>query len=253
MHNDIITIVQEAKNLLAYHLRLGIASYPTQDALRIFLHPRPRTEVATPAPPPRPARQTTPVPPPSSAPSEPAGDLATVRAELDGCTRCLLHAKRQHMVFGEGNPRPKLMVIGDWPGPADDHAGLPFHGPEGEMLTNMLKAIDLQREEVYITNLVKCQPPAGRPPTRDEINTCLPFLFQQIAALAPVVICAMGPLATQTLLATDQPLMRLRGGFHDCRGVALMPTFHPRFLLKNPEMKKATWQDLLMIRKKCGK
>jgi DNA polymerase len=175
-----------------------------------------------------------------------------LRTELGDCTRCFLHEKRQNLVFGEGNQRPRLMVIGDWPGPEDDRTGLPFQGIEGEMLTNMLKAIGLERPEVYVTTLVKCQPPAGRPPTRDEIATCLPFLFQQIDAIAPVVICAMGPLATQTLLVTDQPLTRLRGGFHDCRGVALMPTFHPRFLHKNPEMKKATWQDLLMVKKKLA-
>ncbi|PIP44131.1 MAG: hypothetical protein COZ12_02915 [Deltaproteobacteria bacterium CG_4_10_14_3_um_filter_60_8] len=257
MHNDLFTLVKEARNFLAYHHRLGITSYPAGDALLAFLRPTARPErpaAAPPRPPLGPARQTTPaaplVPVPSTESALPAGYLTTVRAGLGGCTRCHLHEKRQNLVFGEGNPHPLLMVIGDWPGSEDARTGRPFQGQDGEMLTKMFKAIDLQREEVYVTTLVKCQPPAGRPPTRDEIAACLPFLLQQIVALAPRVICAMGSLATQTLLVTDQPLTRLRGGFHDCHGVALMPTFHPRFLHEHPEMKKATWQDLLMIRKK---
>lgn len=257
-HHDLFTLVQNARNFLAYHLRLGIKSYPAGEAVLAFLHPTARTKCPPPAPPRQPpiaTRQPSPVaaPVPLARMAQPVGDLETVQTALEGCTRCLLHEKRQTLIFGEGNQRPRLMVIGDWPGTEDNLGGRPFQGPEGEMLTNMLKAIGLSREEVYVTTLVKCLVPEGRPPTRDEIATCLPFLFQQIAALAPTVICAMGPLATQTLLATDQPLTRLRGNFHDCRGVPLMPTFHPRFLLKNPEMKKATWQDLLMIRKKWAK
>lgn len=258
MHNDLFTLVQEARTLLAFHQRLGITSYPASDTLIAFLRPTVPTAGQT-ATPHRPStmaakRSVSPAPPlPATKPAQPIGNLAAVQVELGNCTRCLLHEKRQQLVFGDGSQRPLLMVIGDWPGQEDDSVGLPFQGPEGEMLTNMLKAIDLKREEVYLTTLVKCQPPNGRPPTADEIATCLPFLFQQIAALAPVIICAMGPLATQTLLATEQPLTRLRGSFQDCRGVALMPTFHPRFLQKNPEMKKATWQDLLMIRKRLAK
>lgn len=255
---DLCTLVHDTRNFLAYHHRLGIANYPARDALLAFLRPTARTEMPAPAPPrqpPRPARQTASAVPavPPAEPTQSAGHLTSVRDELGDCTRCRLHEKRQALVFGEGPQCPKLMVIGDWPGTEDDRTGRPFQGQEGEMLTNMLKAIDLKREEVYVTTLVKCQPPAGRPPTRDEIAFCLPSLLQQISALAPLVICAMGPLATQTLLTTDQPLTRLRGVFHDCHGVALMPTFHPRFLLKNPEMKKATWQDLLMIKKKWAK
>lgn len=261
MHNDLLTLVQEARNFLAYHHRLGLQSYPTASALHSFLHSSTRPKEQTPAvvrQPTVPSRHTTPTrmqtpPAPTAGPPPSVGDLATVQAALGDCTRCLLHEKRQNLVFGEGQQLHGLMVIGDWPGPADDLSGSPFQGPEGEMLTNMLKGIGLPRDEVFVTTLVKCQPPAGRPPTMDEIATCLPFLWQQIAAIAPVVICAMGPLATQTLLATDQPLTRLRGNFHDCHGVALMPTFHPRFLEKHPEMKKATWQDLLLIKKKLAK
>ncbi len=258
--NDLFTLVRNARNFLVYHHLLGIKSYPAGPALLTFLHPTPNTRgvaVVAPRKTTGSARQFTPATSPDhdSPPrqTQPIGDLAAVQAELEGCTRCLLHEKRHTLIFGEGKERPRLMVIGDWPGTEDDCVGRPFQGSGGEMLTNMLKAIGLPREEVYITTLVKCLPPADRPPTRDEIATCLSFLFQQIAALAPSVICAMGPLATQTLLATDQPLTRLRGSFHNCHGVALMPTFHPRFLEKHPEMKKATWQDLLLIKKKLAK
>ena len=251
-------IMQEVRDLLAFHRLLGIDEYPASSALRCFLeakktlpaHPKPALpRLKIEAPPPS-SKKT--APPPADQ-TKPSVSMQALRKELGECTRCKLHEKRECLVFGEGADHPVLLVVSDWPGKADDVSGLPFHGPEGEMLTNMLKAINLQRSEVYITNLVKCRPPQDRPPTREEIATCLPFLFRQISGAAPKAICAMGPLATQTLLGTNRRLVQLRGKFHDCLGVPLMPTFHPRFLLENPEMKRATWQDLLMIQKKCGR
>ena len=247
-------LLRASRTFLAYQQRLGVETLPTTPAARALLTP---TKPARPTDS-RPKPTVTVKPaiavarPPQSPRPAPGVSINNVREELGNCTRCRLHAARSHLVFGEGAERPVLMVVGDWPGPADDQAGQPFRGPEGEMLTKMLQAIQLQREQVYVTNLIKCRPPGDRPPTREEIAACLPFLFRQIEITAPRVICAMGPLVTQTLLATEQKLIRLRGKFHDCLGVPLMPTFHPRFLLENPEMKKATWQDLLMIQKKCG-
>ena len=228
------------KRFLSFQKLLGVEEYPAKGSFNAFLRPavppqknKPATGKKTPAPSPK-----------------PTGDLQVILESMVGCEQCLLHKGRKNIITGKGPVSPQLMVIGDWPGPDDDQTGSPFQGPEGEMLANMLKAIKLSREGTYITTLVKCHPPNNRPPTKEEIATCLPYLFQQISAIAPKTICAMGPLATQTLLQTDQRLVQLRGRFHDCHSIPLMPTFHPSFLLKNPEMKKATWRDLLLIQKK---
>jgi len=172
---------------------------------------------------------------------------------LGDCQRCKLCSTRTHIVFGSGNPKAKLMFIGEGPGADEDLQGLPFVGKAGELLTKMISAMKLSREEVYIANIVKCRPPNNRPPQEDEIAACQAFLLKQIEAIAPQVICALGSFAAQTLLKTQTRISDLRGKFHDLNGsvttpaIKVMPTFHPAYLLRNPAEKKKVWEDLQKI------
>ncbi len=175
--------------------------------------------------------------------------LERVRDELGVCTRCKLSSGRTNIVFGSGHPHAKLMFVGEGPGEEEDKQGLPFVGRAGQLLTKMITAMGLSREEVYIANIVKCRPPHNRPPETDEIASCQPFLMKQIAAIRPKVICALGTFAAQTLLATKVRISDLRGRFHDFQGIQVMPTFHPAYLLRNPSEKKPTWDDLQKIMK----
>lgn len=183
-------------------------------------------------------------------PTSPAS-LEALQKSIDGCQRCRLHAGRTHIVFGDGNPRANLMFIGEGPGEHEDLQGVPFVGAAGELLTKILGAIDIRREDVYITNIVKCRPPGNRNPEADEITACAPFLQRQIELIQPDIICALGRCAAQTLLQTDTPLSRLRGRFHDYgdirSGIRLMPTYHPAYLLRYPKQKRAVWQDMQHI------
>lgn len=182
-----------------------------------------------------------------------APGLARLREEMVDCRHCPLHQERENLIFGQGSEEDGcLLLIGDSPGPAENLAGLPFQGEAGALLDKMLAAINLDRDRIYLTNLVKCALSGSRPPDSGEIRKCLPFLLRQIEALNPAVICAVGPLAAQTLLRTRQSLLKLRGRFHDCQGRPLLATFSPDFLLHNPEMKKAAWIDLQMLQKKLG-
>jgi DNA polymerase len=180
--------------------------------------------------------------------TKPLPDLAAIRQEIGECTRCRLHQGRQRIVFGEGNPRATLVFVGEAPGREEDMEGRPFVGQAGELLTRIIKAIDLTREQVYITNIVKCRPPHNRDPKSDEIQTCFPFLIKQLEAIRPKIICALGTFAAQTLLATAERISALRGHFHTYYGAKLMPTYHPAFLLRNPQFKKAVWEDMKAIR-----
>lgn len=173
--------------------------------------------------------------------------LEAIRTDLGDCTRCRLSAQRQKIVFGDGNPEADLMFVGEGPGYAEDRSGLPFVGRAGQLLTRIIQAMGLTREQVYIGNIVKCRPPRNRNPQPDEIRTCFPFLQRQIAAIRPRFICALGGVAAQTLLDTDTPISRLRGRLHDCSGIQVMPTFHPSYLLRNPEKKRAVWQDMQLV------
>ena len=174
--------------------------------------------------------------------------LDSIRQELGECTRCRLHEGRNHLVFGEGNPQAALIFVGEGPGRDEDLQGKPFVGRAGELLTRIIEAIDLAREEVYIANIVKCRPPHNRDPKPDEIQTCLPFLLKQLEAIKPRIICCLGTFAAQTLLGTEERISALRGRFHDYKGTKLMPTYHPAFLLRNPQFKKDVWEDMKMIR-----
>ncbi len=173
--------------------------------------------------------------------------LEDVRAELGNCTRCKLHRTRRTIVFGEGNSKARLMLIGEGPGYDEDIQGKPFVGRAGQLLTKILEAIQLRREEVYIANIVKCRPPQNRNPEPDEIECCHPFLLRQIQAVRPQVICALGTFAAQTLLRTTEKITSLRGRFFDFGEAKLIPTFHPAFLLRNPDRKRDVWEDVKQI------
>ncbi|MBU0480807.1 MAG: uracil-DNA glycosylase [Proteobacteria bacterium] len=178
--------------------------------------------------------------------------LEEIYADLAECTRCPLHLKRRGIIPGQGEKTARLLIIEDQPSENEEAAGVCVAGAAGELLDKMLKAIHLDRSDVYITSIVKCRPENDRLPTIDEINTCLPFLARQVAAVNPAVIFALGPLAARTLTGNNQPLFRIRGKFHDFHGTSLMASFHPTFLLKNEEMKKASWIDLQLVQKKLA-
>jgi DNA polymerase len=178
----------------------------------------------------------------------PAG-LPAVRAELGDCRRCKLHPYRTQIVFGTGNPQAKLVFIGEAPGRDEDLQGEPFVGQAGQLLNKIIQAIQLQREEVYIANIIKCRPPQNRNPEPDEIAACEPFLIKQLQVIRPRIICALGTFAAQTLLKTEEKISSLRGNFHEYQGILLMPTYHPAFLLRNPGRKREVWEDMKKIKK----
>lgn len=183
-------------------------------------------------------------------PSARKGDLLKqVRNNLGECTRCKLHPHRKNIVFGTGNPEAKLVFIGEGPGGDEDIQGKPFVGRAGQLLTKIINSINLTREEVYIANIIKCRPPQNRNPEPDEIKACEPFLIQQLDVIQPKIICALGTFAAQTLLETDERISRLRGRFISYRGSKLIATFHPAYLLRNPQKKRDVWEDMKMIRK----
>jgi uracil-DNA glycosylase family 4 len=175
--------------------------------------------------------------------------LQDIRADLGDCQRCRLAEKRSHIVFGSGNFEARLVFVGEGPGFEEDQQGEPFVGPAGQLLSKIIAAIHLNRKQVYICNVVKCRPPGNRTPQTDEINTCLPFLKRQIAAIRPDFICALGTVAAQTLLNTTEPISKLRGRFYDYQGIKLLPTYHPAYLLRNPDKKRDVWEDMKILMK----
>ena len=179
-----------------------------------------------------------------------ADALAAIKADIGPeCSRCKLHTLgRRQVVFGVGNPNADLMFVGEAPGADEDAQGIPFVGRAGQLLTKMILAIQLERDQVYIANVIKCRPPENRNPEPDEIATCEPFLFQQIDAVQPRVIVALGSFAAKTLLRTQDSISRLRGRVYDFRGAKLIPTFHPSFLLRSPDRKRDAWEDLKRAR-----
>jgi DNA polymerase len=181
---------------------------------------------------------------------DPAARLAEIRAELGECTRCKLHTGRTKLVFGVGNPRARLLFVGEGPGADEDLQGEPFVGRAGKKLDDMIRAIGLERSDVYIANVVKCRPPKNRDPEPDEIETCSPFLARQIEAVRPRVIVTLGAPATRTLLGTREGITKLRGTWHTYRGIPVMPTFHPAFLLRQytTENRRKVFDDLKAAR-----
>ncbi len=186
--------------------------------------------------------------PASSTPeSETPETLEDIQSELTDCRRCALCKGRSRIVFGQGNPRTRLVFVGEAPGYEEDRQGEPFVGEAGQMLTRIIKAMGETRESVYICNIVKCRPPGNRTPEPAEIAACLPFLNRQLDTINPAFICALGGVAAQALLGTDAKISDLRGRFHDRGGIRVMPTFHPAFLLRHPERKREVWEDMKQI------
>lgn len=178
----------------------------------------------------------------------PPETLESIRADMGDCRRCKLAPGRKNIVFGSGSPDAELMFVGEAPGADEDTQGLPFVGRAGQLLTKIIESIELRRNEVYICNILKCRPPENRNPETDEIASCEPFLFRQVAAVRPKVICALGTFGAQTLLRTKEPVGRLRGQFFLYRGVKTMVTFHPAYLLRNPGEKRKVWEDVQKVR-----
>src|SRR6266481_5100583 len=178
--------------------------------------------------------------------------LERVREDLGECTRCRLHLQRNKIVFGAGNPRAELVFVGEGPGHDEDVQGLPFVGRAGKLLTQMIEAMGLQREDVYICNVVKCRPPENRKPEDDEVATCSPYLYRQLDVIAPKAIVCLGGVAAQTLLKTKDPISRFRGNWFDFRNAKLMATYHPAYLLRNPAAKSEVWKDLQKVMSLLG-
>jgi uracil-DNA glycosylase len=221
-------------------------SFETADA-------RPKSTPLRPAPPATPAAAL----PIVVAASEPSlfevverveGDsLERIREDIGDCTRCRLHKGRTKIVYGVGNPKAELVFVGEGPGHDEDVQGEPFVGRAGKLLTQMIEAMSLRRGDVYICNVVKCRPPENRLPEKDEIATCSPFLLRQLAAIRPKVICCLGACAAQTMLGTNQGISRFRGEWFDFRGSKLIATYHPAYLLRNPNAKGEVWKDLQKV------
>lgn len=173
--------------------------------------------------------------------------LERIREDLGECTRCRLHEQRNKIVFGAGNSRAELVFVGEGPGRDEDMQGLPFVGRAGKLLTQMIEAMGLQREDVYICNVVKCRPPENRKPEDDEVATCAPFLFRQLDVISPKAIVCLGATAAQALLETKDSISRFRGTWFDYRNTKLMVTYHPAYLLRNPAAKSDVWKDLQKV------
>jgi len=217
MDQKIYEIINDLKTYLDYLKGLGIVSIPMSES---SLQKMTRSGILT---------------------------LMEVQKELGDCKRCKLHRTRQTIVFGEGNEKATLMLIGEGPGYEEDIQGRPFVGKAGQLLTKILQSIHLPREEVYIANIIKCRPPQNRNPESDEIESCAPFLMRQIQVIQPKLICALGTFSSQTLLKTGAKITALRGKFYDLGGIKVIPTYHPAFLLRNPERKKEVWEDMKKI------
>jgi uracil-DNA glycosylase family 4 len=204
-------------------------------------------------------------PKPEQSVTDPVAALKLIREDIGDCTRCKLHQQgRKQIVFGVGNPHADLMFVGEGPGADEDMQGEPFVGRAGQLLNNMIKAMGIRREDVYIANVVKCRPPGNRTPERDECDTCSPFLMRQIAVIKPKVIVALGAVASKNLLAINAPMSEMRGRFYDFmpsgarsndpnwQGSKLAVTYHPAYLLRDPRQKGEAWKDLQMVMKYLG-
>jgi uracil-DNA glycosylase family 4 len=217
--------------------------------------PEKRSELAVPSPTPPAAFRATPSQ--DSGPAGPvktldvaerAAQLAALAAAAAGCTRCRLCEGRTRVVFGSGHPDAELMLIGEGPGSEEDRQGLPFVGPAGELLTKIIQAMEMKREDLYIANIVKCRPPGNRDPQPDEVAACRGYLEQQIAFVQPRVIVALGKVAAQTLLGNESPIGQMRGRWYRVQGVPAMVTYHPAALLRNQGLKRPTWEDMQQVR-----
>lgn len=178
--------------------------------------------------------------------------LKAIREDIGDCTRCRLHKARNKIVFGTGNVNAEIMFVGEGPGADEDEQGLPFVGRAGQLLNNMINAMGLKREDVYIANVVKCRPPGNRTPERDECDTCSPFLMRQIEVIQPEIIVALGAVAAKNLLGLNDSMANLRGRIYDFKSTKLAVTYHPAYLLRDPRQKAEAWKDLQMVMKHLG-
>ncbi len=179
--------------------------------------------------------------------------LRAIREDIGDCTRCVLHKQgRKQIVFGVGNPRADIMFVGEAPGADEDIQGEPFVGRAGQLLNNMISAMGIRREDVYIANIIKCRPPGNRTPEREECETCSPFLMRQIEVVKPKIIVALGAVAAKTLLGVNDAMVNLRGHIYDFKNTKLAVTYHPAYLLRDPRQKKEAWKDLQMVMKYLG-
>lgn len=218
--------------------------------------PAPAPELTVPPPPPSALKASEAAPPAPPAPPAPsAPDLAARLAEMEGlaatvagCSRCRLAEGRKNVVFGSGNPEADLMFIGEGPGAEEDRSGLPFVGPAGELLTKIIQAIEMKREDVYIANVVKCRPPGNREPEPDEVQACRGYLEKQIFLVRPRVLVALGRTAAHALLGNESPIGQLRGRWFQVFGIPTMVTYHPAALLRNQALKRPTWEDMQQVR-----
>ncbi|HEX4964718.1 MAG TPA: uracil-DNA glycosylase [Thermoanaerobaculia bacterium] len=228
-------------DLLSYLGEMGYgdlyvkASQTPAHAQRAPVSPQPATAVAAPIP-------------LSGEAAERASELAALASAAAGCTRCRLSEGRSKVVFGCGNPAAELMFVGEGPGAEEDRQGVPFVGAAGELLTRIIQAINKTRDEVYIANVVKCRPPGNRDPQPDEVTACRGYLDRQIALVRPRVLVALGKVAAQTLLGNDSPIGRMRGQWFRVQGIPTMVTYHPAALLRNPALKRPTWEDMQQVR-----
>lgn len=227
---DLHELVRQLRAELVWARRTGL-----EDAPRAEVSPAPATE---------PARE---APALSASSAVDAQSLEAIRAELGDCRRCKLAGGRTHLVFGVGNPQAELMFIGEGPGADEDLQGEPFVGKAGQLLTKIIQGMGMERSEVYIANVVKCRPPNNRDPEPDEVSACEPFLRAQIASIKPKVIVTLGKWASQTLLQTAMPITKLRGTWSKYDGTPVMPTYHPAYLLRNPEEKRPVWEDMKAV------
>ncbi len=186
-------------------------------------------------------------PSPGDRPADGAQTLERIRKDLGDCRRCGLADGRTQIVYGEGSPGARLVFVGEGPGLEEDRSGRPFVGPAGQLLTKIIQAMKLTREEVYICNVIKCRPPGNRDPLPDEIASCRPFLIRQLAAINPEVVCTLGSHAAHALLNTSTPISGLRGRFQTLGTLKVMPTYHPAYLLRHPDRKREVWEDMKKI------
>ena len=178
--------------------------------------------------------------------------LESLRESVSNCTGCKLHPDRNHLVFGAGNPDARLVFVGEAPGLEEDRQGIPFVGRAGQLLTKMIRAMGLTREEVYICNILKCRPPGNRDPEPDEIEACQPYLIRQLEIIDPEVIVALGRVSSQVLTGSPEPISRMRGHWYEYHNIPLMPTFHPSYLLRQPGKQGEAWQDLQEVMRKLN-
>ncbi len=247
-----LEFLHDVRQLVAFQQAIGIEGYPRTPELERFVAGQQPPVAATKQQTTTASKSKTPLAPSARQQATsavmPDTTLTELYAEMQSCQRCPRHQNRSKAITGEGTTVVKLLIITDAPSAEDDRCGLPMSGEPGQLLDKMLGAIGLHRAEVHLSLLTRCHAPEQ--PDKEAVDACLPFLLKEIMLVEPKVICAMGPLTAQKLLHTSKPLSQLRGRFHDFQGIPLIPTFSPEFLLKNPEMKKATWMDLQMIQKK---